>query len=550
MRCKRPGAPLPTGRYVSNSPPMNRQLLPRFALLPCILLGCLFCGCTSPYPHKMQTVKNDIQKRGAFLNSTGGDTVKFPHYLEKDRLLEYQEKARYYQLIAQHPKALHFYQKAIEYYDQLDEKARLDLSDSARKSAATVVASDNVIPYTGSDLEKLLCFQNALISAALTSKEDDLNIAVRRMSELLSQYADPTNQKYREKLQRLNDANKTDFKKQVNSLQFETAFKNYRRDLSASTAQSATQHAPIQSGLKQLQTIRTALDAMPNPVLNAASCYLVGLFSEINRKDSDASRAYELAYHLAPHLGFIGSNILATDSGDDSATSMITNSKVVVLFEHSYVPAKYARQIFIPTLFGGSRAQLPDYNLEGIRHSLNHPISLQINDANKTNAISQQPLATTQRLCEIQLHVYRDFEDHKKAILTRFITRNIIKTAASTTASVAGLSMMSQDQNKNTQQLGLLFYLLGQILDASSVNADTRSWTLLPRTYELAQFDIPAGKYDLELRVCSPSQPNLQNTQPILLKNVVVPKAGYTFIYSSLIPGFHQAQWASFTSAE
>jgi len=82
--------------------------------------------------------------------------------------------------------------------------------------------------------------------------------------------------------------------------------------------------------------------------------------------------------------------------------------------------------------------------------------------------------------------VSRDFEDEKPAIITRTLISTLAKGAA---AFVANEAASQQDQG-----LGMLVRIATLAYQASVNIADTRTWTTLPKEFQMARFPTPANR--------------------------------------------------------
>lgn len=429
------------------------------AALGAVALSAL-CGCMT-YPQRMASVKMDLSRNVANTNA-------FPTYSAKDELLGLQEKGRYGQLIDDRELSFENYRKAIEFYEKQDEKAIIDLSDSARMGLASTYGNDLSIPYTGSDLERVLCYQNAALSALSLGRMDDAKIGVRNLSDWLSRY-----------LQR-----------------------SFAEDTASLLAESEGENeALLQRREQSLQVYRntlqgpyaTSVRALKNPVSNAASFALVGLFFETDGKYTDAARAYAQAAALTGNdEGFrslakemLRRDGLLQDGGSADEVKTTKQGEVVVFFENGYAPEKKEMRIALPTAFGAVTASFPYYN----------PMYMQPATATISPTDSMAPIATTREICDLQAHILRDFEDKKSGIFARQILRTVIK------AVTTGVLMEASQQNSNSDAAGLLALaaLTSQVAAIASEQADLRSWLLLPASYGYARFTLPAGTHQLRV---------------------------------------------------
>lgn len=424
-----------------------------------ILAG--LCGCAT-YPQRMAAVKMEISRNTASTNS-------FPTYSAKDALLEAQEKARYFQLLHQNQASFEAYCKAIELYEKQDEKAIVDLSDSARSFAASTLANDLAIPYSGSALERLLCYQNAVLTALALEQLEDAKIGVRNMSDWLSRYIERSFAEEAALLVMEEEGNNPALWQQRN-----LALQNYRQALQGTYAEQ--------------------VKALRNPVANAASFALVGLLFEMQESYADAARAYVQASELAGNdEGFraLAKEMLRREGilkGGGSSTNAVetgATGEVVVFFENGYAPEKQETRIAFATALGAVTAAFPYYN----------PSYVQPATAMVFPADSLESIATTRTICDLQAHILRDFEDKKPGIFMRQVSRTVAKAVATGALEMA----RRNTSNSDTAAVLAMLSFASQIAAIASEQADLRSWLLLPSSYGYARFTLPIGTHTLRV---------------------------------------------------
>ncbi len=94
--------------------------------------------------------------------------------------------------------------------------------------------------------------------------------------------------------------------------------------------------------------------------------------------------------------------------------------------------------------------------------------------------------------------VSRDFEDEKPAIITRTLISTLAKGAAAFAANEAA---SQQDQG-----LGMLVRIATLAYQASVNIADTRTWTTLPKEFQMARFPTPANR---QINIAAGSGPGI-----------------------------------------
>jgi hypothetical protein len=95
------------------------------------------------------------------------------------------------------------------------------------------------------------------------------------------------------------------------------------------------------------------------------------------------------------------------------------------------------------------------------------------------------PEVSAARVEDLDFQAQRAYAEKEGTVMIRAIARSLAKYLATRTAE-------NQDEG-----LGALVNLLGVVTES----ADTRSWTTLPRTIQLARLDLEPGKYRLDVNV-------------------------------------------------
>lgn len=104
-------------------------------------------------------------------------------------------------------------------------------------------------------------------------------------------------------------------------------------------------------------------------------------------------------------------------------------------------------------------------------------------------ALSEKPAEVVSVCVEnLDAQAQRAYAEKQGDVVLRAIARALAKYLASETAS------------KQDTALGTLVNLLGVVTES----ADTRSWTTLPRSIELARLDLDPGKYKIDVDVVDP----------------------------------------------
>jgi uncharacterized protein len=95
---------------------------------------------------------------------------------------------------------------------------------------------------------------------------------------------------------------------------------------------------------------------------------------------------------------------------------------------------------------------------------------------------------------DVSARLVRELEARRVAMLTRLVTRGIVKYAAAR-------ELEEKAEEKGGEALGLLTGLVANLAGAALEQADTRSWTLLPDQISMARVRLPEGEHEVKLEV-------------------------------------------------
>lgn len=234
---------------------------------------------------------------------------------------------------------------------------------------------------------------------------------------------------------------------------------------------------------------------------NAVAKYLMAAISE-NR--GDKSNARILYQQTADLLGISPKNLETTSSDSENATILIVchngNApfKVTTTSDASIASAIALECILCsqnidPAWSSFTGIPVPEYVQVCGGESL--PTFAKIDGA-------EQPLRC---LYDVGATAYYQLHQKMPVIVARGVARFLIRRAA------VGYA------RKQDSGLGA-FVDIGMLIANLNTKADTRSWTTLPNTIDLARFDLKPGTHTFEIKAILPNYPPFKDSYAISLK--------------------------------
>ena len=218
---------------------------------------------------------------------------------------------------------------------------------------------------------------------------------------------------------------------------------------------------------------------------NAAAVYLYGLFF---MAASTGSADWELAKHSFDEVsGMVGeSNLPATkfmQEEKDLLESIMAGKPVrpttYVIFETGRAPIRDQIRIDLPLFIVGAR------NVPYVGAAF-PTLKLQDGHLSCLEVTSGEIKASTVLLVNMDSIVGREFKDELPTIIT--------KTMVSTLAKAAAAYAVNQAASQQSDMAGL-FAKLGTAIAQAAVNiADTRTWTTLPKEFQVCRVATPADR--------------------------------------------------------
>ncbi|MBL9126140.1 MAG: hypothetical protein JNL97_00765, partial [Verrucomicrobiales bacterium] len=271
---------------------------------------------------------------------------------------------------------------------------------------------------------------------------------------------------------------------------------NARRIERAQQEASGSSHSDTVKRTQSNPSFQRQVDSLYKPVaqlqpyaeyVNPFTVWLDGIYFLHQAQDgSDLERArksLERALAFAPANAYVRADLEAADRRlRGGAPEPVT----YVVFESGLSAIRQQVRIDIPIIFA---------NVSYIGSAW--PV-LQVRGGNALTvaAIAGNNRVDTARVASLDSVIARDFEDEKPAIVTRTIVSTLAKGTA---AFVANQAASQQDEG-----LGALVRIATLAYQASVNIADTRSWTTLPKEFQIARLPTPA---DRRLQIVEGNQP-------------------------------------------
>lgn len=235
--------------------------------------------------------------------------------------------------------------------------------------------------------------------------------------------------------------------------------------------------AQLQNSMTNINDIQVYGD-----YVNPFTVYLDGLYFMVNAADaSDLERAHkslERAVSFVPDNEYVKQD-LAT--ADDLVNAKPLLPTTYVIFETGCAPERDQVRIDIPIIV--SKVSYVGAAFPTIKPQGNYQHVLTVT-ADGTNY-------NTQIICSMDSIVTLDYKNELPVVITKTIAATITKAVAAYAANQAA--------QQAGGDLAGLFMQLGTAAFEMAVNiADTRTWTTLPKQFQICRFPTPAdGKIDL-----------------------------------------------------
>ncbi|MDQ7067341.1 MAG: hypothetical protein Q9M40_04785, partial [Sulfurimonas sp.] len=237
-----------------------------------------------------------------------------------------------------------------------------------------------------------------------------------------------------------------------------------------------------------------AYEPYPN-FINPLTTYLAGLFAKADGSNSKANSLLKEAFGMMQE-----NKDVKIDLEEE-----IKDPTVWLIFENGQAPLLKEWRIDFPIWIFSNKLSYISVALPKLipRYKAYNYLVIS-DDTNKT--IQTKFLSSMDRVIQTEFEKSYD---------------GIVRRAILSTATKAAITYTLREQANNTNSgLTALVSVASTVYQITSTHADTRSWTTLPKEFQLARFKRPKN-------------PNIKLTTPnnILIKNIKLPKTKHTLIY-------------------
>jgi len=413
---------------------------------------------------------------------------------------------------------IQYYAKEFEASNQTFEEAEI-LSEqlytkSISREAASLLTTDNVLPYTGEKSERALINFYRVFNYVYLRKPEDALVECRKVNTLLQRYADQDS----DKSSYSNDA----FIQYLTGILYEwqgelnDAFVSYRQ------AEEAYQVYETEFGIKPPLELKDSLLSLSEKLgFSQEHDYYLKKYGKDRKYQKDPGFGELIVIH---ENGFVPKkveeNVVIPILGNekvDKDTDIWKYSETLSArarkdFRFDELKVQYWLRIAIPT-YTSSRPQIAYMKVQ-VDAPLHRDKSC--TDDSTINSIlrieTASYTATSELVEDIEAIAQKTFTQRQGKILLKTIARALTKYIAFRTA-----------EKKKGEAAGFLVNLF----NVATESADTRSWLTLPNHIQMVRLPLPAGVFDLELTFYDQADRKISSTN---IPNVVIRENDYTFL--------------------
>ena len=413
---------------------------------------------------------------------------------------------------------IQYYAKEFEASNKTFEEAEL-LSEelytkSISREAASLLSSDNILPYTGEKFERaFINFYRAFNYVYLRKPEDAL-VECRKVNVLLQRYADQN----AGKSSYSNDA----FIQYLTGILYEwqgelnDAFISYRQ------AEEAYQTCASEFGIEPPSELKDALLRLSETLgFPQEQEYYLQKYGKDREYKNNPGWGELIVIH---ENGFVPKKVeenlvipILKHEKIDKDTDLWEYSETLSARARSKtqidkLKVQYLLRIAIPT-YTSSRPQIAYMKVQvtpRLHQDKVRPDGIGINCIPEMGADAQT--ATSELVEDIELIAQRTFTQRQARILLKTIARALTKYTVFKTA-----------EKKKGKAAGFLVNLF----NVATESADTRSWLTLPNNIQMARLPLPAGTFELRLTFYDQDDRGISSTN---IPNVMIKENDYTFL--------------------
>ncbi|HHI92985.1 MAG TPA: hypothetical protein ENK04_05645 [Gammaproteobacteria bacterium] len=426
--------------------------LPRLMLLGVMVLflgGCATGSIFTSYPKQIQPIKLQLESK----QYTKARTALDGREDDADKILYLMERGRIEQLAGDTEASIEDFKRVIEAFEENDEKAKISMSDTAAQGAS-LLTSDNAIPYTGEGYERVFVHQFQAMNYLMSHNLEAAMVEVRR-----------ANQEQQYELERFED------------------------EVADAEEDAREQMEKNEGFMDSFASLQAAAGQVKNSFQNAYTFYMSGILFEATGKPNDAYIDYKKALEIFPDNVYVQRDVLRLaqslgmredyerfkkEFGNDIPPPKADEGEIVLLFEHGFAPVKTNVDVTLITDNGVRSIAFPTYVEQWQAPS---PLSVSVSGGTL--------IGETSPIVNVQALAAKALVERLPGMMVRQVLRLVAKSQAS---------------EQSGKLLGGFGKLAVDVFNVVTEQADRRSWLTLPQDAQILRSSLPEGQYQLQFQ--------------------------------------------------
>jgi len=342
------------------------------------------------------------------------------------------------------------YTSSNAYFDWAEDAFRyFDLQSAAGKSvqgSKGILFNDSALPYTGKMYDRVMVNTYKALNYAILGDTQSARVEFNRV------------------LQRQNDA-KTLFAAQAEELKKRLSAARETPGPSGETVQATLNNPELERVLneryKNLNEFKLFTD-----FINPFATYIAGLYFWLEGDTPKAVDILKEAYAIGRDNPIMASDFARASRGE------APSGELWVVFENGLAPRREEMRVDIPVLLRGEGVNYIGTAFPNLVPGEQAYSTLSVSDSSGA-AVDTQPLASMENV------IASEFNKELPGIRAREITRVALKTYF---------------QYRMQKNYGIVAGVASGLYQAATTAVDIRSWTALPRDFQLAHTPIPPDR--------------------------------------------------------
>lgn len=413
------------------------------------LVACASSSFFISYPQQFYSFKNQINQ---------GNALSVSEQLEKkgsgpNAILDTLESARLAQLAKDHSLSKRQFNRAFDYFQQDDSKAKLSLTDGGAL-LGSIAVNDNAFPYQAEAYERISSHHYQSLNYLSEGDIEGAMVEIRRATE-----------------------------EQVFALE------QHHKELAKAEQKAREENVSPELSQYEKQFSETfhAASKVKNSFQNAYTFYYSGIVREANGDTNAAYIDYKKALEIYPENNYLQKDVWRLAQQLDMQDDLQSFSKyfdkanqlsgapgnVIIFYEEGFVPAKEEIALPFASYQKIYSIAFPAYLTPWQPSS---PVNINVNG---NSAGKGQEIIDTHALAAKALQ-----EGAFKRLLRQMLRIN------------AKARLQREALNENDGGLAIFF---ANAYSLVSERADLRSWLSLPGNVQVARFQLPEGSHTIHL---------------------------------------------------